>query len=350
MGRPERPASAIKVGGDLQMKLWQEAMIGLARNERVTGFVQGQPRLEGLALRFVGGTSTESALDTASALHQRGITSSMFFLGEYVTDSDVIARTVDELSKTVRRLASLGLDVAVSVDPTQVGLSIDPTLCTERVRTLAGAIASASPEGKPRHGSDVLMIDMEDAEVTGYTIDLHNQLRAEGYPVGVTVQGYLHRTAEDLANLTTTDCWVRLVKGAFAEPGEVAARRRSEIDSCYRKAAAMMLSPTARAAGFYPAFGTHDDVIIDEIVTLATANGWSPDEYEFELLLGVRPQLQQSLIDRGFRVRLYVPFGEDWFPYAIRRVGESARNLRFAASAIAQRDQSHEVLHHGSGK
>jgi len=318
------------------MKVWQQAMIALARSERITNFVQQQPRLQGLSRRFVGGVSTEDGIATASDLRQRGMAASMFFLGEYVKDPVVIEATINELTKIMGLLLPNGIDVNVSVDPTQLGLMIDEATCTSNIEMLAMALQSATGTDAPHHGHDALMIDMEDASVAGYTLDLHNRLLGEGLPVAVTVQAYLHRTLEDLEVLAAHGSWVRLVKGAFAEPGEIAARRRKDIDSLYRRAVATLMSPAAHEAGCYPAFGTHDDVIIEEILAMADRFGWDPNRFEFEMLLGVRPELQQSLADRGYRVRLYIPFGQDWFPYAIRRVGESPRNLRFAASAVAK--------------
>ena len=135
-----------------------------------------------------------------------------------------------------------------------------------------------------------------------------------------------------------------MVKGAFAEPADVAVRSRRQIDSRFRKAVATLLSPSSLAAGTYVSFATHDDVIVEEIAHAATENGWSHDRYEFEMLYGVRAELQSELAARGFRVRLYVPFGHDWFPYAIRRVGESPRNLRFAAGALTRRGTGRGLL------
>jgi proline dehydrogenase len=150
----------------------------------------------------------------------------------------------------------------------------------------------------------------------------------------VTVQSYLHRAADDIARLASRGAFVRLVKGAFAEPAIVAVRTRKQIDSRFRQAVATLMSPSSLAAGTYVAFGTHDDVIIEEICNVADQNGWASDRYEFEMLYGVRPELHAELVSRGLKVRLYVPFGRDWFPYAMRRVGESPRNLRFAINAL----------------
>lgn len=318
------------------MKLWQSAMIGLARSDRVTNFVQRRQTFRGLARRFVGGESTAAAITTARRLKTEGLTSSLYFLGEYVEDRAIIAATIDELGTTASALAAADLDLHLSVDPTQLGLLVDEATCTANVMRLAEEVARVIPEGAARPGRDALMLDMEDRSVTEYTLGLHDHLKDAGVPTAITIQGYLHRTLDDAARLADRGAWVRLVKGAFAEPAQAAVRRRREIDTRFRQTVATLMSPTALAAGVYNAFGTHDHLLIEEILTLADQHGWGRDRFEVEMLYGVRPELQSDLVQRGYRVRLYVPFGNDWFPYAIRRVGESPRNLKFAATAITR--------------
>lgn len=316
------------------MALWQESMIRLARSKRLAALVNGQPRLSGLAGRFVGGADVAEVLETAEELAAGGIAASLFYLGEYVTDAAVVAETVARLGEVVDGAAARGLDVAISVDPTQIGLMADRACAAENASVLAGRVLAAA--GTPRAGHDAMMIDMEDAGVTAFTLGLHRELADAGLPVAVTLQSYLHRSADDLRDLVTRPTWVRLVKGAFAEPATLAARGRAELDSRYRRACAVALSPAARAAGVFPSFGTHDHRAIAEIAVAAEVNGWSRDEYEIEMLYGVRTDLQRVLVRNGHRVRVYLPFGADWFPYSIRRVGESPRNLRFAAAALTR--------------
>lgn len=320
------------------MALWQEGMIRLARSEAVTGFAQRQRWLQGLASQFVSGATIEDALDGAGRLAGEGITASLFYLGEYVTDPEVIAQTVSQLSAAITAAGTRSLDVCASVDPTQVGLMADQATLTANARTLALAVREAA--GVPRSGRDALMIDMEDARVTDATLELYWALAAEGLPVAVTIQSYLHRTREDLVRLVEAGAWVRLVKGAFAEPAGVAVRSTADRDSRFRQCVSVLLSRAARQSGVYPAFATHDGRAIEEIITQAHSQGWPADAYEFEMLYGVRPQLQRDLVRQGHRVRVYLPFGSDWFPYAIRRVGESPRNLRFATAALGRRGRS----------
>jgi proline dehydrogenase len=315
---------------------WQRGMIRLARSPGLTRAVQDAHALSGLAGRFVAGPDLDAALTAAVLLREQGIATTLFWLGEYVEDTAAVDETVRQLVRAAPALAAEGLDVHLSVDPTQVGLMFGEADCEHNVRQVAQAVAAARYPG-PAQPRDTLMIDMEDSTTTSFTLDLHERLRAEGLPVAVTVQAYLHRSAGDVHHLAGSGARVRWVKGALAESGQAAARSRDEIDARYHAGLATLLSPRARVAGGRPSVATHDLRMVAEATRLARRNGWHADEFEFEMLHGVRPQLQRELARRGYRVRAYLPFGQAWFPYAIRRVGESPRNLRFALSALRPR-------------
>ncbi len=312
------------------MKLWQASMIRLARFRRVTAFAQRPGRLAGLATRFVGGPDPAATLATVRRLRAEGITASLYYLGEYVDDPALVALTVQRLEEMVDELRAAEVDVHVSVDPTQLGLMDSEAACQANVGQVAAAV------GRYRAGHDTLMLDMEDAGTTEVTLRLYDLLRSQGLPAAVTVQAYLHRAATDLDRLASAGAWVRWVKGAFAEPATVAARRAAAIDDRYRRGIEALLAPTARQAGCYASFATHDERLVDEVIAIAERVGCGRDGFEFEMLYGVRPQLQRNLARCGYQVRAYVPFGTDWFPYAIRRVGESPRNLRFTIRALAR--------------
>lgn len=315
--------------------LWQRAMIRVARSGRLCAFAQRQPWVGGLASRFVGGPDIGAVAATAGALRADGISASLFYLGEYVEDPEVVQVTVRQLRAAVERLRAEGLDVNVSVDPTQLGLMHSEAVCEANARQVAAAVAQAcSPGARPGH--DTVMLDMEDAGTTRVTLGLHDTLRKEGLPAAVTVQAYLHRTEGDLDRLASQGAWVRLVKGAFAEPAAVAARGNAPIGQRYRQGAQTLLSRQSRHTGCYPSFATHDGQIIEEIIRTARSQGWAKEDFEFEMLYGVRPDFQRALARRGYRVRVYLPFGADWFPYAVRRVGESPRNLRFTIRALTR--------------
>jgi proline dehydrogenase len=314
--------------------LWQRGMIRLARSERLTELVQGRHLLAGLAGRFVAGSDLDSAVSVAQGLHQQGIGVTLFWLGEYVEDPALVAETARQLRSAAGVLAAAELDVHLSVDPPQAGMMTSVQECERNVRAIAESVAAAR-HPQARCDQDVLMLGMEDSATTQATLDLHGRLRADGLPLAVTVQAYLHRTTADLQRLSGSGAWVRLVKGALAEPAAVAASTRAEIDDRYQAGLAVLLSPEAREAGCRPSVATHDLRMIVAATTLARRNGWPADRFELEMLYGVRPDLQLALARRGYRVRVYLPFGRAWFPYAVRRVGESPRNVRFALTSVA---------------
>ena len=315
------------------MRLWQRSMIFLARHRSLNTFMQSRAAMSELATRFVGGHDVAEATATSLALRSQGYRASLYCLGEYVEDLSVINRTVSELKAIAGKLAALKLDAHISVDPTQIGHGISEEICRANARTVAQEIKRVT-SGAAASSKNFLMLDMEDSAVTTATISLYETLRRESLPAAVTLQAYLFRSEEDLKSIVQSGGAVRLVKGAFAESSAIAFTDRSEIDNNYLKLARLMLSDQARRTGFYPIFATHDAGLISEIVEVATHGGWKKEEYEFEMLLGVRRDLQQKLVQNGEQLRLYLPFGTDWWPYAVRRVGESPRNVKFLMRAL----------------
>jgi proline dehydrogenase len=321
------------VGAVIDMRLWQRSMIALARSDSITRFMQARAGLSTLARQFVAGPDTEELLATVQMLRSQGCTSSIFYLGEYVEQPEVIDETISRLIVASRALASSGVDVHISVDPTQIGLMIDEATCRTNARRLAEEIAFATAARSGSH-RDYLVLDMEDSSVTQFTVDLYRELRTASLPTAVTIQAYLNRTESDLRDLVGSGGAIRLVKGAFAERKQVAATRRSEIDRRFLRCADLMLSDVARESGLYPVFATHDEELIEKTVAMADLRDWPKSDYEFEMLLGVRTELHETLTSREEQLRLYVPFGEDWWPYAARRVGESPRNLGFLIRSL----------------
>lgn len=315
------------------MRLWQRSMIALARNESLRTFMQSRAAMSELATRFVGGRDVTEAAETSLSLRSKGYRASLYYLGEYVEDVSVIKRSVTELLAITGQLAELKLETHLSVDPTQIGHQVNEQMCRDHARIIAQEIKRVRT-GAAATSGDLLMLDMEDSSVTAATIALYELLRRESLPAAVTLQAYLFRTEDDLKRIVQSGGAVRLVKGAFAENHDIAFTRRSEIDRNYLRLAGFMLSDEARSTSFYPAFATHDAGVIDEIVKTASRAGWKQEHYEFEMLYGVRRDLQAKLIQSGQRLRLYIPFGRDWWPYAVRRVGESLRNVKFLLRAV----------------
>lgn len=305
-------------------------MIGLARNQPLKRLVQRPGGTSPLAHRFVGGSNSEAAIDTAQRLQgDYGISSSLFYLGEYVNNPEMIERNVTATISAVGLLGATDLDVNVSIDPTAIGHMTNQDLCQCNAERIAAAISA-----QPARARNCLMLDMEDLSLVEPTLNLHRQLMGRGLPVAVTLQARLQRTGGDLRPLLEQPATVRLVKGAFPLRAEHDYQGKRTITENYLTLAQAMLSPKAREVGFYPVFATHDDILATRIIELAQANGWSPDRYEFELLYGVRPDWQRRLRTEGFSVRAYMPFGADWLPYSLRRVGENPRNLLLLGRAI----------------
>jgi proline dehydrogenase len=305
-------------------RTWQASMILLARSSWMKNFMQTSRAGSTLARRYVAGADAAAGLEFAAALFsRRQIRSSFFYLGEYVSSPDAVAENVAQKLEIAALLGSSALDVHVSVDPTQVGYMLSPAQADKHVGEIAHAIARAVG-GRP--GVHALMLDMEDQSVTDDTIALHDRLQDEALPVALTLQAYLRRTEGDLLRQIERGARVRLVKGAFAAGAAVAYVSQDAIKANYRRLISFMLSHKAKDTGFYPVIATHDTRLHDYAISCAIENGWLPEQWEFEMLLGVRGDVAHALAARGYRVRLYVPFGRDWWPHAVRRIGENPRN------------------------
>jgi proline dehydrogenase len=315
------------------MGLWQSSMIALARSERTKRTMQHVAGRTMLARRFAVIGDGGAAIATARRLHDTlGITASLCHLGEYVDDAAAIERTVEASIDVAGLLGPAGLEVHVSVDPTAIGHLRGGEVSQGNAERIARAVAAAAGEAGGR-----LMLDMEDLTLVDPTLRLLRSLLALGLPAAITLQARLRRTEADLRDLVRQRTAVRLVKGAFPLGPEHDHQGRAAITAEYLILAGMMLDPQARDAGFRPIFATHDDSIVRRVAVLAQRNGWRKDEYEFEFLFGVRPDWQQRLRARDHSVRVYLPFGTEWWPYAVRRIGENPRNALLLGRALLGR-------------
>jgi len=309
--------------------MWQKLMIYLARNERIKGFFQTRKKLSELADKFVGGKTEDDALKKSKSLMNNKTHSSLFYLGEYVSNLEIVDKTVSSLSDISRLLSMNDLDIHISVDPTQIGLQIDKDVCAINLQKLAEQIKRDTTDKLQKTNKCFLMIDMEDYEVYNDTVNYYNALIEKELPIALTLQAYLYETEQVLKEIITKGGAVRLVKGAFSENKSVAFTTKKDIKEAYYRLSKIMLSSEAKKAGFYPIFATHDDVIIRKINIYAEENNWQKNEYEFEMLYGVRVDYQKELIEQGYKLRAYLPYGEDWWPYALRRVGENPKNIKY---------------------
>jgi proline dehydrogenase len=280
-------------------------------------FTQTRPG-RAVAERFVAGEGLDDAVDVAKRLNAGGFLISLDLLGEEVHDRSSALAATDAYVESLERIDSEGLDANISIKPTQLGLAIDEGLAMEAVERLGSRAAELDT---------TVTIDMEDSRYTEATIRLFEKGQATTGNFGIALQSYLRRTPGDLARLIPLGGHIRLCKGAYVEPEEVALQAKSGVDAAYaRQLRILMESPTTK-----PAIATHDSRLLDLARELAGARG---EPFEFQMLYGVRSDLQRELVDEGFPLRVYLPFGSQWYPYLTRRLAERPANAWFFARAL----------------
>jgi proline dehydrogenase len=292
--------------------------------------VSSLPPAKVVARRFVAGETIDDAIAVARQLNERDMHATMDYLGESVSTLREAEMARDEIIRLYERIDREKLDATVSVKLSQLGLKIDLAQTFENVRSLA---AAASDYGNR------LRIDMEESAVVDTTFDIYRRLRYdEGFTnVGVVVQSYLYRTEDDVQKLINEGASVRLCKGAYMEPPNVAFPVKQASDDNFVKLMQMMLSEKARQNGVYLGVATHDEQMINETKSFALQEGIETGEYEFQMLYGIRRDLQDSLVKQGYQVRVYVPYGTAWYPYFVRRLAERPANLWFFLSNLVRR-------------
>jgi proline dehydrogenase len=278
------------------------------------GFVRRATR------RFMPGESLEEALNATRALEAQGIGTILTHLGENLS-SEADARAVTQhYVGAQERLRETGLGSEMSVKLTQLGLDLSPELAQANLERVA---AHAAGIGR------TVWVDMEGSAYTQVTLDLFRTVRAAHANVGIAIQAYLRRTAADVEDLISRGAAMRLVKGAYDEPATIALPSRREVDESYVRLAERMMKPDALAAGVFPAFGTHDIRIIEHLKSHAAQTGVAKERFEFEMLYGIRRELQAKLAAEGFRIRVLISYGEAWFPWYMRRLAERPANVGF---------------------
>jgi proline dehydrogenase len=278
-----------------------------------------------VARRFVAGESEDDVIAAIRAINQKGMTVSVDILGESTTDAAEARRYADSYLHLIERVDAEGLRSSVSLKLTALGLDVDPELCHENMRRIL--------ESARAHGVKVT-IDMEDHTYTDRTLGLLRMLRSEGFEnaQGV-IQAYLYRSEEDIAALAGEQADIRLCKGAYHEPADVAYPRKADVDAAYLRLMKTLLD-AANHGGGYPGIATHDQAIIAATRAYAAECGIPLDRFEFQMLYGIRPALQEELARAGYGMRVYVPFGTQWYPYFMRRLAERPANLWFFASNL----------------
>lgn len=268
------------------------------------------------AARFVAGETLDDAVEVLRRLAERGLRSNTTLLGEGVHDHEEAAQVVAAYEEVIDRLADERLPTNVALKLTHLGLEIDEELAFANVRRLAERAAERD---------SFLRIDMEQSEFVDATLRTYRRLREAGLErVGAVLQAYLYRTPGDVDALLPLRPNLRLVKGAYLEPASIAYPRKSDVDAMYARLLERLLQ-----GGGYTAIATHDESLIDHAIEFARRHDVPRERFEFQMLYGVRPQLQQDLVRRGFTVLVATPYGPEWYPYLMRRLGERPANLLF---------------------
>jgi len=302
------------------MQLLRSAFIALSHNRFLRNFSERSRVGVRLSSRFVAGMEIDDALRVAEAVNKQGMTVSLDSLGESVT-SEAEAHTAAEVyHRLLDAIAARKLDANISVKLTQMGLSLSP------------ALAEGIAESLARHAAAVgnfVRIDMEDSSLTQVTLDIVRRLHAlpelRG-AIGIVIQSYLYRSQSDVEQLLADGIRIRLCKGAYKEPAEVAFPSKADVDSNYIRLSCMMLD-----SPIFHGLATHDEAMIAAAKSFAAQHGIAPSRFEFQMLFGVRRDLQRRLVREGYKVRVYVPFGHDWYPYFMRRLAERPANVIFLA-------------------
>lgn len=291
--------------------------IALSRNARLRTLSEHSALARRLSRRFVAGHSLDDALAVARSLNQQGISVTLDSLGENTATEAQATRAAAAYTAALTAIAAQRLDANVSLKLSQMGMDVSPALAERIVASLAEQATSLN---------GFLRVDMEGSPYTTATLDLVRRIHArpQSANIGVVLQSYLRRTPDDLRTLLAEGIRIRLCKGAYLEPPSIAFAAKSDVDAAY-----LALAQTLLTSGVFHGLATHDDRLIERIIAFAAANNIPPSAYEFQMLYGIRRDLQLSLVSRGFRVRVYVPFGRHWYPYFMRRLAERPANLLF---------------------
>jgi proline dehydrogenase len=300
----------------------RSALLFLSNQKQVFRFVRNNRLAKSFANRFVAGETLDTALAAVARLNARGITASLDLLGESVHNEAEARAAGDEYVAMLDRIHKQKLDANVSVKLTAMGLDISEDLCVAIMHKILQ---------RAREYQTFVRIDMESSEYTQRTLDLFEQRLYPAYRenVGIVLQSYLYRTFADVERANLIKARVRLCKGAYKEPETVAYPNKKDVDANYiRCMHELMLK------GNYPGIATHDEAIIKEAKRFAKENQIAPNRFEFQMLYGVRRDLQDKLVREGYRMRVYVPFGTQWYPYLMRRLAERPANVAFLTGNV----------------
>jgi proline dehydrogenase len=304
----------------------RQSLLYLSASPAAKRLVTGTPVSRHIASRFVAGETLDDAIGAARAANQAGLSASLDFLGESVASREEADAATRMAIETVQRIAAEGIEANISIKPTQLGLDIDETLCRENVEK----VLSGARDAGDGNGEIFVRLDMESSEYTERTVALVEALWAAGFRnVGTVLQSYLRRSPDDVRRMIDLGARVRLVKGAYKEPPTVAFPDKADVDRMFVEEMETLLSQ-----GTYPAIATHDEAMISATRHFAFERGIPKTSFEFQMLYGIRRDLQQRLREEGYNVRVYIPFGDSWYPYLMRRMAERPANLFFITGSV----------------
>ena len=299
-----------------------KALRWASEKERVKRFVTESRLTRQIVNRFIAGDSVDDAISAIQRLNERGMGGILNLLGEGVVDPEGAQAAADEYLDSIHRVETSGVDTTVSVKLTQLGLGFDKGACIDHLRLLAAEARAIGTK---------IEIDMEQSAYVPDTIEIYRLMRRDFDDLRLAIQAYLRRTPVDLESLADVPPLIRLVKGAYAEPPEIAFQRNREIDAQYR-----FLIDWLFERGTDPGVATHDSKLIAHAGRAAERKGVGLAGFEVQMIYGIRRELQEELARAGYRVRVYVPFGAAWYPYLMRRIAERPANVRFFMRALVR--------------
>lgn len=281
----------------------------------------GMRHPDSFARRFIAGESVQEAIDAAREVERHGLLVTLDLLGESVSSSDEALAATKAYIETIEAIQASGVGRNVSLKLTQLGLDIDQATCIDNLRRILDVAAA---------GDFFVRIDMEDSPYTDRTLDTFETLWNIDYRnVGVVIQSYLKRSMADIRRVNALGARIRLVKGAYREPAAVAFQQKADVDKAFIDQMQVLLTE-----GTYPAIATHDPPMIEATQAFAASRQIAKDRYEFQMLYGIRRDLQASLSAEGHPFRVYIPYGTEWFPYFMRRLGERPANVGFVVGSL----------------
>ncbi len=307
---------------DIPEQVLRSVLLAMSRQRSLGRLATSVPVTRPMVSRFVAGQDLRTALDAVAALRERGFATTLDVLGESVETGAAARAAGARYLDTLDALVARGLDRNVSLKLTQMGLDVSQGVCEEVV----GAILRKAEEV-----GAFVRIDMEDHAKTSATLEVLRHLRPLHPDTGIVIQAALRRSEADVEALIAEACPVRLCKGAYKEPEAVAFASKAEVDENYARLMERLLLEGAR-----PALATHDEKIVKRAFEIVKANGIARDRFEFQMLYGVRRDLQERLLGAGYRVRVYVPYGAEWYPYLMRRLAERPANVAFMVRSLAR--------------